>query len=202
MRISAAKLAVSHIQKELAFDGPDSSREAPVQGFFFDSRHDCVYLHLQPAIYSTNLIVSIELIKLIQSTVTAMAISKAKRRAIYEASSGRCFYCGCTLTMEEMTLDHIHAQSVFPEDEYADDVDNLVCCCRRCNNAKAAMSVKEFRKFVNTRNAELLKLEAERRRALARADRLTQEIESRRFAYIRHLRDNEDNTLISLENRK
>ena len=131
-----------------------------------------------------------------------MAISKAKRKTIYEASSGRCFYCGCALDMEEMTLDHIHASSVCSEDEYADDIANLVCSCKVCNNAKAAMSVKEFKKFVNTRNAELLKLEAERRKVLAKAGELTIEIESRRFAYIHHLRENENNSLISLENKK
>lgn len=50
------------------------------------------------------------------------------------------------------------------------------------------MSVKEFRTFVNSRNNELLKLEADRRKVIARAEHLSKEIEGKKFDYIHHLR--------------
>jgi len=118
-----------------------------------------------------------------------MAVSKAKRKAVLEKSHGRCTYCHIPLTEESLTVDHIKPKSSFSGGGYADDIANLCACCKTCNAAKAAMSVKEFKTFVNTRNNELLKLEAERRRAIAQAEHLSSEIESKKFNYIHHLRN-------------
>ena len=117
-----------------------------------------------------------------------MAISKAKRQAVLENSHGRCAYCNTPLTLETLTVDHIKPKSAFASEGDADILDNLCACCKICNTAKAAMSVKKFKTFVNSRNNELLKLEAERRRAIALAEHLSQEIESKKFDYIHHLR--------------
>lgn len=117
-----------------------------------------------------------------------MAISKAKRQAVLEKSQGRCTYCNMPLTLETLTVDHIKPKSAFASEGEADSIDNLCACCKTCNTAKAAMSVKKFKAFVNSRNNELLKLEADRRRALAQAEHLSQEIEGKKFDYIHHLR--------------
>lgn len=117
-----------------------------------------------------------------------MAISKAKRQAVLEKSQGRCAYCHSPLTSETLTVDHIKPKSSFASEGEADSIDNLCACCKTCNTAKAAMSVKEFKTFVHRRNNELQKLEADRRRAIAQAEHLSQEIESKKFDYIHHLR--------------
>jgi len=117
-----------------------------------------------------------------------MAISEAKKKRVWEKFDHCCRYCHQPLTLETMTVDHIIPQSAFKKAGDADDEDNLCAACKTCNTAKAAMSVKEFRKWVNTRNNELLKLESDRRAAIARAEELSKQIEGKRFDYIHHLR--------------
>ena len=117
-----------------------------------------------------------------------MAISEAKKKRVWERSDHRCKYCHQPLKIETMTIDHLIPRSAFKDTCLADDEDNLCVACKTCNTAKAAMSVKEFRTWVNTRNNELLKLEAERRSAVARAEELSKQIEGKHFAYIHHLR--------------
>lgn len=118
-----------------------------------------------------------------------MAITKAKKNRIWEASDHRCRYCHKTLKYEEATLDHIKPASSFSSNKEADAEDNLCICCRACNTAKADLSVTGFRKFVNTRNNELLALEARRRKAIAESEQLSQQIEGKRFRYIHYLRE-------------
>ena len=117
-----------------------------------------------------------------------MAISEAKRRRVWESSDKRCTYCHRPLKMGAMTVDHVIPRSMFKDKGLADDEGNLCVACCKCNSAKASMNVKEFRTWVNTRNGELLKLEADRRAAVARAEELSKQIEGSRFDYIRHLR--------------
>ena len=133
-----------------------------------------------------------------------------KREEVYLNAGGRCEMCGRPLALDEMTLDHTKAQASFGKGEVRNDIENLACFCRECNAAKADMTPKEFRKFVNVRKAELSKLEAEKRklerslRALtqeyeakarrinAKATELQKEIDSSRFRYVRYLRTQED----------
>ena len=104
-----------------------------------------------------------------------------------------------------MTLDHTKAQTSFGKGEVRNDIENLACFCRECNAAKADMSPKEFRRFVNIRKAELDRLEAEKRklerslkaltqeyeakvrRIMAQAGEIQKEIDSSRFRYVRFL---------------
>ena len=117
-----------------------------------------------------------------------------------------CIICNnAILALDEMTLDHTKAQASFGKGEVRNDIENLACFCRECNAAKADMTPKEFRRFVNTRKAELNKLEAEKRklerslkaltqeyeakvrRIMAQAGELQKEIDSSRFRYVRFL---------------
>lgn len=118
-----------------------------------------------------------------------MAISITKKKRIWDASDHRCSYCHQPLTFENMTMDHIVSQSAVKSPKKANADSNLCVACKTCNSAKAAMSIKEFRTFVNRRNNELLKLEADRRAAIARVSELDKEIESRKFAFIHYLRN-------------
>lgn len=117
-------------------------------------------------------------------------ISEEKRKRVWEKSDHCCAYCHQPLKYENATIDHIIPQKAFKDDsdKFANDEENLCIACKVCNTAKAAMSRKEFTTWVNTRNNELLKLEAERRKAIAQAEHLSQQIESKRFAYIHHRR--------------
>lgn len=87
-----------------------------------------------------------------------------------------------------MTVDHIVPQSLFKDAARADADDNLCLACKTCNNAKGDMSVREFKKWVNSMNSEFMKLESDRRKTIARAEQLSKQIEARRFMYIRYLR--------------
>ena len=134
-----------------------------------------------------------------------MAGSRTKREEVYLNAGGRCAVCGRPLALDEMTIDHTRAQSSFGKGEVRNDIGNLACFCRECNAAKADMTPKDFRKFVNTRKAELDKLEAEMRKLERSLKALTQEYEAKvrkikahvgeiqkeidgsRFRYVRYL---------------
>lgn len=139
-----------------------------------------------------------------------MAGSRTKREEVYLNAGGRCAVCGRPLALDEMTIDHTRAQSSFGKGEVRNDIGNLACFCRECNAAKADMTPKDFRKFVNTRKAELDKLEAEKRKLERSLKALTQEYEAKvrkinaqvgelqkvidgsRFRYVRYLRTQEE----------
>ena len=128
---------------------------------------------------------------------------RTKREEVYLNAGGRCEMCGRPLALDEMTLDHTRAQSSFGKGEVRNDIENLAC--RECNAAKADMTPKAFRRFVNTRKAELDRLEAEKRklerslkaltqeyeakvrRIMAQAGEIQKEIDSSRFRYVRFL---------------
>ena len=130
---------------------------------------------------------------------------RTKREEVYLNAGGRCEMCGRPLAFDEMTLDHTRAQSSFGKGEVRNDIENLACFCRECNAAKADMTPREFRRFVNTRKAELDRLEAEKRklerslkaltqeyeakvrRIMAQAGEIQKEIDSSRFRYVRFL---------------
>ena len=134
-----------------------------------------------------------------------MAGSRTKREEVYLNAGGRCAVCGRPLALDEMTIDHTRAQSSFGKGEVRNDIGNLACFCRECNAAKADMTPKEFRRFVNTRKAELNKLEAETRklerslkvltqeyeakvrRIRAQSGEIQKEIDSSRFRYVRYI---------------
>lgn len=86
-----------------------------------------------------------------------------------------------------MTIDHVQPKSTFTGEDVDND-ENLCAACRICNAAKAAMSTKEFRTFVNTRNNELLKLESDRRHLLRQAEAIQERMESARYNIVHHMR--------------
>ena len=132
---------------------------------------------------------------------------RTKREEVYLKAGGCCAVCGRPLALDEMTIDHTKAQSSFGKGEVRNDIENLACVCRESNAAKADMTPKEFRKFVNIRKAELDKLEADKRKlerslkALtqeyeakvrwinAKTGELQKEIDSSRFRYVRYLNE-------------
>lgn len=61
----------------------------------------------------------------------------------------QCYYCGCTLTRSNRTLDHIHPRRwggiSLPE--------NLVPSCKNCNGKKTDMTLEQFRIFKKINNS-------------------------------------------------
>ena len=71
--------------------------------------------------------------------------TKAERERVYQKCGGRCAYCGCPITFEEMQADHM----VPLRKGGSDTLDNLLPACRSCNHYKHTLTVEEFRAYVS-----------------------------------------------------
>jgi len=61
------------------------------------------------------------------------------RRNVYDRDRGKCQYCGCKITLKEMTYDHVNPQSKGGLTCWG----NIVCSCLKCNNNKSNMTLQE-----------------------------------------------------------
>lgn len=66
------------------------------------------------------------------------------RRDIYNKYNGHCAYCGKKIEYDDMTIDHLTAQSKGGTNDY----ENTIPSCQLCNNQKADRTVEEFRAFL------------------------------------------------------
>ena len=84
--------------------------------------------------------------------------SKPSRQQIYEKYDGHCAYCGKTITIKEMQVDHvipkrsysmIHKCLIVNGHKFTEyglnDYRNLMPSCRSCNHYKRALSLEGFR---------------------------------------------------------
>lgn len=66
------------------------------------------------------------------------------RNLVYTRDKGKCYLCGEFISYDNFTIDH-----VVPLDKGGDNtVDNLRCCCGRCNIMKGNQSLDEFHKRI------------------------------------------------------
>ena len=63
------------------------------------------------------------------------------RSTTWLRANGRCWYCGVSVSRDDMTIDHIIP--VARGGEYT--LDNLLLACKTCNTAKASRSLEEYR---------------------------------------------------------
>lgn len=78
-----------------------------------------------------------------------MAISKAKREAVYKKYDGHCAYCGKEIEYKDMQVDHFLPLKAWGiEDAGTDDLSNLMPACRTCNHYKRANSLETFRRYI------------------------------------------------------
>lgn len=78
-----------------------------------------------------------------------MAISKAKREAVYKKYDGHCAYCGREIEYKDMQVDHfLPLRAWCIEDAGTDDLSNLMPACRTCNHYKRANSLETFRRYI------------------------------------------------------
>ena len=68
-----------------------------------------------------------------------------ERKMIYNKAEGRCQLCGCKITYDEMTLDHIVPLAMGGEDS----LENLQATCEPCNSHKNALLPEAYFDKVN-----------------------------------------------------
>jgi 5-methylcytosine-specific restriction endonuclease McrA len=62
-----------------------------------------------------------------------------RRRQIFEASGGACFYCRAPINIETFEVDHMMPKALGGGDEGV----NLAAACRQCNRCKSDRSAVE-----------------------------------------------------------
>jgi len=67
--------------------------------------------------------------------------TKRQRLAVWNKYDGHCAYCGVTISLEEMQVDHIFPKSSGGTDSF----DNLNPACRPCNYRKDTFTIEGFR---------------------------------------------------------
>ncbi len=69
---------------------------------------------------------------------------KKKRVAIHEMTKGHCWYCGQSILLAEMCVDH-----VYPKFRGGNsNIDNLLPACRSCNCSKRDRTIEEYREYL------------------------------------------------------
>ena len=72
----------------------------------------------------------------------------------YEMSPAPCHYCGCDVTIDNFVIDHVIPQSQLKTREEKQDINNLVICCKSCNNKKASMPAHIYIQWIEYEKAE------------------------------------------------
>ena len=82
-------------------------------------------------------------------------MKKETRQLVYEKYNGHCAYCGCSIDIKEMQVDHfiskltlkLKSNYIYTNKEI-NDIDNLMPSCRVCNKWKSSHSLEQFRKEI------------------------------------------------------
>lgn len=69
---------------------------------------------------------------------------RSKLDQMLDALDGRCWYCGMRVKRADVTKDH-----VVPRVDGGRKRDNIVPCCRACNQAKGRMPLETYRERVH-----------------------------------------------------
>lgn len=71
-------------------------------------------------------------------------LSHEARKKLWEQLNGKCGYCSCDITLQEMQADHVVALSRGG----TDDISNMLPACRSCNHRKGTSTLESFRRQV------------------------------------------------------
>jgi len=74
-----------------------------------------------------------------------------KRLKVFEKTDYHCAYCGCVLTPDNWTIEHIIPKIKGGTNAY----ENLVGACKTCNGTKSGLSVQEYRQAIKNQIKEL-----------------------------------------------
>jgi 5-methylcytosine-specific restriction endonuclease McrA len=72
---------------------------------------------------------------------------KVNRQKVYEKYGGCCGYCGKSLEIKEMQVDHI-SPKWSAKDNSVFEFENLMPTCRRCNHYKREKNLEQFREYM------------------------------------------------------
>lgn len=79
-------------------------------------------------------------------------IGKQKRKAVWDKTGGRCWYCGIRfderVARKRFTIDHAQPRTRDGDNEIA----NLLPCCHGCNVQKKTKTLEEYRMYVMRRH--------------------------------------------------
>ena len=78
-----------------------------------------------------------------------MSFGNKTREAVYAKYDGHCAYCGRTIDIKDMQVDHflpLRAGGIYAV--ATDDFSNLMPACRMCNHYKRANSLETFRRYI------------------------------------------------------
>lgn len=84
-------------------------------------------------------------------------IAPCVKRQIYGQQKGLCAYCGQHRNIKYMTVDHIMPLSKGG----TDDIVNLQCTCKMCNQLKDDMTPHEFTVFIRRILRNSIRIERE-----------------------------------------
>ena len=78
-----------------------------------------------------------------------MSFSKKTREAVYAKYDGHCAYCGRSIAIRDMQVDHFRPLRAWDGgDAGSSDLSNLMPSCRMCNHYKRANSLETFRRYI------------------------------------------------------
>jgi len=85
--------------------------------------------------------------------------NKKIRELIRKKYNNHCAYCGCILTDNNYTIDHISPRR---RDRLAalrgsDDVVNFNPCCKSCNSSKSVYSIEKWREEIELKYSRLIR---------------------------------------------
>lgn len=81
---------------------------------------------------------------------------KVDRIKVHQKYGGHCGYCGKSIELKEMQVDHI-SPKWSAKDVSVFHYDNLMPSCRRCNHYKREKNLEQFREFMKTLHERIIK---------------------------------------------
>ena len=103
------------------------------------------------------------------------------RDKIYKKYNGHCAYCGITIMLKQMQVDHLRAVQRGGHHGY----DNYNPACRSCNVSKATYTVEEFRVRLIT-DVDRIRRDSAKFRILERFGIIKQKKKNIRFYFENH----------------
>lgn len=86
-------------------------------------------------------------------------MAKIDRTAVHQRYNGHCAYCGKSITIKQMQVDHFWPQFLKHQQPGLDNnrPGNLMPSCRKCNNHKHGMTPEVWRKELSLQVTRLRK---------------------------------------------
>ncbi|WP_421854579.1 HNH endonuclease [Marinomonas sp.] len=68
----------------------------------------------------------------------------SKKEVVLKKTNDRCGYCGCPLTLSQVSVGHIISKNKGGDNL----IENLIAACRSCNGSKGDRTLAEYRLWV------------------------------------------------------